>query len=323
MRIIRFAKERESEWNSFLKTAKNQTFLFDRRYMDYHSDRFTDHSLMIYEDKKLIGLFPANEVGDTIISHQGLTYGSVIIKEDTKLPKVIGIFSSILRYYNENEKFKILYKALPRIYNKFPSDEIDYALFIAGAELSRRDIALVIDKRNSIKYSGNIRREAKKAQESGYKIVEERNAQRFWNEILIPNLLIRFGKTPVHSASEMEILMDTFCDEIKIYIVENKDGSPVAGTVFYLTDIVAHCQYIASNDEGRNSGALNFLFTTLIDHYFVDKVFFDFGTTNENEGRNINRGLLGWKERMGGRSVSHDFYVLETSNYYKLENVLI
>jgi len=41
------------EWNAFVAKSKNGTFLFDRRYMDYHADRFSDHSLMCYHDGKL------------------------------------------------------------------------------------------------------------------------------------------------------------------------------------------------------------------------------------------------------------------------------
>lgn len=34
-------------WNAFVDQSRNATFLLNRSYMDYHSDRFTDHSLMI------------------------------------------------------------------------------------------------------------------------------------------------------------------------------------------------------------------------------------------------------------------------------------
>lgn len=34
-------------WNQFVAQSKQATFLLHRSYMDYHSDRFHDHSLMI------------------------------------------------------------------------------------------------------------------------------------------------------------------------------------------------------------------------------------------------------------------------------------
>jgi hypothetical protein len=59
-----------------VSTAKNATFLFSRAYMDYHSDRFADHSPMIFNDHSLVGVLPANlNANGTLISHEGLTYG--------------------------------------------------------------------------------------------------------------------------------------------------------------------------------------------------------------------------------------------------------
>ena len=66
------------EWNQFVRASKNGTFLFDRRFMDYHSDRFSDHSLMCYREGRLYALLPANEKGDTLVSHGGLTYDGLV-----------------------------------------------------------------------------------------------------------------------------------------------------------------------------------------------------------------------------------------------------
>ena len=51
--IRRYTADRADEWNLFVAASKNGTFLFDRRFMDYHSDRFRDHSLMVYRDGRL------------------------------------------------------------------------------------------------------------------------------------------------------------------------------------------------------------------------------------------------------------------------------
>ena len=69
--IKRYTPDLATEWNQFVATSKNGTFLFDRNYMDYHADRFTDFSLMIYRRGKLYALLPGNVDGDTFYSHQG------------------------------------------------------------------------------------------------------------------------------------------------------------------------------------------------------------------------------------------------------------
>lgn len=54
--IIRYNPALVDEWNEFVTRSKNGTFLFDRRYMDYHSDRFEDFSLMFYREGRLYAL---------------------------------------------------------------------------------------------------------------------------------------------------------------------------------------------------------------------------------------------------------------------------
>jgi hypothetical protein len=56
--------------NEFQK-VKNGIFLFDRNYLDYHQDRFIDHSVLILKKNKIVALFPANENETEICSHGG------------------------------------------------------------------------------------------------------------------------------------------------------------------------------------------------------------------------------------------------------------
>ena len=62
------------EWNAFVAQSKNGTFLFDRRFMDYHADRFQDYSLMFYDEDRLLAVMPAHVDGDCLVTHGGLTY---------------------------------------------------------------------------------------------------------------------------------------------------------------------------------------------------------------------------------------------------------
>ena len=316
--------EDELNWNNFVAKSKNTTFLFNRGFMDYHKDKFKDFSLLVYNDKgNIVACFPANEINkNTISSHSGLTYGAIILEFNLKLPVIIAIYREILKHYNKQGYQKIIYKAFPRIYNKIPSDEIDYCLFLSEAKLWRRDTAIVVDLYNPIKYSGNIKREARKAKESGVCIQEDNNFKDFWDKIITPYMRKKFNVNPVHSYSEIQLLKNSFPNLIKLYVAKNEIGQQIAGTVIFEIGNTVHCQYISSTNEGRDLGALNFLFTELLDNIYRDKHFFDFGTANKNDGKELNYGLLGWKERMGGRAISHDFYEIITSSYNKLNSIL-
>jgi hypothetical protein len=71
------------------KLSKNGTFMLDRNYMDYHSDRFIDHSLIFYDEKdKLIAGMPASLHENEIISHGGITYGGIISDKKMTVQKM-------------------------------------------------------------------------------------------------------------------------------------------------------------------------------------------------------------------------------------------
>lgn len=317
-----YQKEDFADWNAFVSVAKNATFLFDRNFMDYHSDRFQDYSLMVFDEKKVVAILPANKVEDSVFSHYGLTYGGLVLGEKAKLSTTISIFRSILHFLNENKIQKLTIKMIPKFYNLAFSDELDYCLFIADSKIIRADSLSVIDLSNLVQLSKDRRKCAKRGEKSNLIIKEEINFELFWNEILIPNLDTKHKAKPVHSIEEIQLLQSRFPDKIRHFNVYQNDKI-VAGTTVFVTDKVAHPQYISGNSDKNELGSLDFLYHHLITEVFSDKNYFDLGISNENQGREINEGLLFWKESFGAKTVVQHFHEVETSNYNLLDTVLI
>jgi hypothetical protein len=83
----------------------------------------------------------------------------------------------------------------------------------------------------------------------------------------------------------------------------------IGGTLLYVCGRTVKTQYISANEEGRRVGALDLLFTTLMDKYSEDgKQFFDFGTSNRPDNNDLNDSLIFQKEGFGGRAVCYDTY---------------
>ncbi|RZJ53760.1 MAG: GNAT family N-acetyltransferase [Flavobacterium sp.] len=320
--VKRYDQNNFNVWNDFIGQAKNATFLFHRDFMEYHKDRFDDFSLLVFDNKKLIAVLPANKNENSVYSHQGLTYGSLIYNDQTKLSSVIEIFQAVLFYLHENKIEKLHFKTLPSIYNIKPAEEILYSLFLAEAKLIRRDSLSVIDLSQENSVSKIRKRNLKKAVSNQLIIKEEDNFESFWNEILIPNLDKKHNAKPVHSIEEINLLKSLFPKNIHQFNVYSKDKI-VAGTTVFETETTAHCQYISKFENEDNLGSLDFLFQYLIEERFTKKRFFDFGISNENQGKKLNEGLSYWKESFGASTIIHDFYEVETSNYTLLNNVLI
>ncbi len=319
MRVCQFDVEKETVWNTFLTNTKNSTFLFDRRFMDYHQDRFTDLSLMVYnKNNDVIACLPASISEDgTVVSHGGLTYGGLVIKQDEKLLNVIEVFYHVLKYLCTHGYQKLILKDFPKFFNDGPSEEIEYALFLANAWIYRRDTAIAIDQRKPIPYQTRRLRSIKKAIKHNVHLDETEDFETFWNKILNPNLNAKHGVNAVHNLEEILKLKKSFPSEIILRTV-SLNGQMMAGTVLFITPNVIHAQYISASDEGRKSGSLDYLFDYLIKTYKSIR-YFDFGICNENAGKDLNIGLLEWKEGFGGRTFCHNFYEIKTENHQLLD----
>jgi lipid II:glycine glycyltransferase (peptidoglycan interpeptide bridge formation enzyme) len=44
------------------------------------------------------------------------------------------------------------------------------------------------------------------------------------------------------------------------------------------------------------------------------------GISNENNGKDLNIGLLNWKQGFGSEIFQNDFHIIDTNNYFLLEN---
>ena len=308
--IRRYSSDMKATWDAFIKVSKNGTFLFMRNYMDYHSNRFTDHSLMFYSSNKLLAVMPANinKEDMCLVSHGGLTYGGFAIHPDAKAGDIIEAVDKLKRYMQQAGIKKLVYKPVPYIYNRVPSEEPLYALFHAGATLSTRSISTTIENQERLKYSQLRKRCISKAAKAGIRCCESTEFGKFW-EILTAILQARHSSKPVHTLEEIELLHNRFPNNIKLYTA-NLNDTPVAGIVVYETGTTAHFQYIAASDEGCSAGALDILVHYLIEEIFAHKRFIDFGISTEQGGTILNNGLITQKEGFGGRAVVYDTYEL-------------
>ena len=334
MTIIPYSINRKETWDAFVEMSKNGTFLLKRNFMDYHSDRFFDCSLFIYAGispdgefkekclttKDLVAIFPANwdRESRTVYSHQGLTYGGLVVLPDVTQKEVLDMMQAILQYYRDMmQAERFVYKPIPYIYSMTPSGEDLYALFRAGARLSRRLVSTCVSMRNPLKLATLRMRQAKKAVEHGFYIDrmtegDMQTLQEYW--ALLEHVLEKYHNSrPTHTYQEMSLLMSQFPRNIKLYIVRHEKRI-VAGVVVFECRRVAHVQYIASGEEGRTYGALDLLFRHLINERYKQFEYLDLGTSNEDDGRYLNEGLIHQKEGFGGRAVCYDTYEINMAS---------
>lgn len=293
-------------WDEWIESVRTPLFFFKRSFMEYHADRFEDSSLMFYKKDKLVAVFPASKQSNILISHGGLTFGGMLFSPKVRADTVLETFDALLDYARDIGCEKIVYKAIPYIFSSQGAQEDLYALTRLGAVLVRRDLSSVIYLDNRPKLSKGRKWLIARALKLGL----ESYTSDEWEEFhaLLSEALHRHGAAPVHTVDELRLLQSRFSQNIELKVIRH-EGRLVAGAVLFHFGQVTHTQYLATNDEGKELGALDALIETCIrDSETRGAKFFSFGISTEDFGKTLNSGLINQKESFGARGMVLDFY---------------
>jgi len=314
IRVRPYNLDDAAAWDDFCLAAHQATFLHSRCFLSYHGERFEDRSLIIEEEEKWFGLFPAAlnpEDSLCVVSHPGITYGGILHQGKLRGEKMISALDAIRVHYAEKGYKKLIYKAVPSIYHRPPSQDDLYALFRAGARLIRCDLSSAIDIKHRLPISERRRRGLKKAVKTGLIIREGAEYLPDLWAVLADNLQRKYGVQPVHSLQEITLLAKRFPASIRCVCAVLNDNV-IAGVLIFSTSMVNHAQYIASSDEGYGISALDAVFEhCIVSTASEGKRWFDFGISNEKAGMVLNDSLYRFKSEFGGGGVVHEFLELD------------
>ena len=256
--VMRYTEAEEALWNQFNSASKNPLFMFDRGFMDYHKDRFQDHSLLFYEDGELIAILPFSQKEKTLTSHGGLTYGGFITGSKMKQHTMNDCFAQLFEYARENGIEKIVYKTIPHIYHEQPAEEDRYALFLNHASILKIEASTVVNLKQPLKMPKGRKAQISRAKREGVIVQELTAAEDFDRFIALENeVLSQHHETKaVHTGAELALLHSRFPEKIRLFGAI-KEGELIAGSVVFVYGQVVHTQYMAAGDMGRQIGALD------------------------------------------------------------------
>lgn len=305
-RARRFTRQDAEAWNTFVRGSANATFLLDRRFMDYHADRFEDHSLIFETGGRIIALLPANRTDNTLHSHGGLTYGGFVFDQNMSAGKMIETVSCLRGALRAMGIDRLIYKAIPHIFHRYPAEQDVYALLQDGARLIRCDLSSAISIGHSPGFSKSKRQGVNRARKAGLKVEQSDDLGAFWS-ILTQRLSDAHDAAPTHSLAEIVALRASFPDSIRLYLA-SVDKRVQGGMVMFDCGRAVHVQYMAATEEGRRDGALDLIVSHLLEEVYSDRDWFNFGISTTDAGRTLNTGLARQKEMFGARSVLFNQY---------------
>lgn len=307
IKIARYSSDLRGDWDAVLASSKNGIFQFDRNFIEYHGSRFTDYSMIVYCDDRPTAIFPAaiSADGSKIISHPGITFGGFVLRRDVWSKDSFCIVDGVLDRLKCDGFREVYIKLLPTLFTNYPSSEIDYALWRRGFALFRRDLSSVLPTENPLPPSKLRRRQALKAEKAGVSLSS--TGIEAFHLILSATLRERHAVDPVHTLDELKLLQATFPNKILLRVA-NRCGATLAGSLLFLYERVWHTQYLATSEEGRKLGALDFVIGKIIDEARNRGAeYISFGASTTDNGKQLNEGLLWQKESFGARAIVHDF----------------
>lgn len=304
--IKKYETSMSKQWDDFVMKSRIDSFILNRNFMDYHSDRFEDFSLMIFRKGKLDALLPGNINNSIFYSHQGLTYGGIVLSKSSSLVDILSYFEQINIFLKDSGIKEVVYKPTPHIYHKLPSQEDIYALYKLNSKKIGCNISSTIFANNRLPFIESRKSGLRKARNNSIELVESATCDAFW-DVLSENLIQTHGVKPVHSIEEIKLLQSRFPNNIINFNCLH-ETKVVAGCVLFIMKNVVHVQYISASLDGKMIGALDLLFDYLINEKYHDIPFFDFGQSTEKMGETLNENLIFQKEGFGARGVTYDIY---------------
>ena len=304
-----YNESHRNDWEALVDSSYNGTFMHKRTFIDYHKDSFEDASLVIYNNEKICGVFPAVRYEDRVVSHPGLAIGGLVYNDRVRGYDLLDILIKIKEYYNY---LPIIYKTTPSEFQRHSVSDDTWALYNLKAKKISCELSSILnplttnyeywpDKKAELNHlKNNIFLSAMNL--SDLDLVKE-----FWEKVLIPNMA-KYNTKPTHTPEDIQYLYNKFPVFVKGLLARHESGKMLGGLIIFRFNKCYHVQYSVTNSKGR---ALNAL--TVLHHYMIETLpsdihFYSFGKSTEDRGHKLNSSLYYYKNGFGGGSMNYDTY---------------
>lgn len=304
--IHKYEPKLRAEWDELIRTSKNGSVLFFRDYLEYHAERYCECSFVFKKKNRIVALIPGNIEGKIFYTHKYLTFGGIILSSQIYTGDLMLLFELLHSELKKLGITEVVYKAIPHIYHSQPAQEDLYILYRYNAQKIACQLSSAIYQDHPGTFGSLRKKGIKKALKAGVKVEESEPLDEFWR-LLNQNLQAKYKTKAVHSLNEIIQLRNKFPKNIRLYKASVGEKL-MAGVLVYVYGKVCHSQYIAVNQEGKDIGALDYLFDFLIREKFASIPVFDFGYSTEKMGEYLNENLIFQKEGFGARGVVYEIY---------------
>jgi len=246
MKIVRYTEKWRDAWDTFVRGSNNGTIFHLQQFLDYHPPgRFHWHHLMFIDKGQIAAILPGTLENGLFESPIGASYGG-IITPDIKFRQAMELISTLLEYGAKNGFKTIMLTPAPLIYEKYPNQNMEFAMLWQGFkyELHYISSAICLDPSREIidRFQATVRRNIRKTLRDWDIRCEINERYDEFYPILVENKA-RHHVRPTHSLEELIRLKELLPESLKLFMVYLED-TPIGGSVmFFANDITAICFY--------------------------------------------------------------------------------
>ncbi len=292
MEVIRYHESWRASWDSFIMKSKNGMFQFLRSFLDYHGNKFSDHSLIFMEKDRVVACLAGHQVDDCYHSHKGLSYGGLVtnIENISQLQLLIGAMEGYLTAQGfKNYNLRVLPGFMHPI-----NESLHYLLLENGASMTNYRLTMLVNLHEEITYSSTINRKIKKYANSHSTVGLTKDLPAFYQH-LADGLNNKYQVSPLHTLEELQLLQTLFPDHLECWEVII-DGEFAAGCILFMDRNWVKLQYLFSAESNASTLLLHQLYS--IKGRFQ---YFDLGSSNSLDQHKLNVGNHQFKHFVGGR----------------------
>jgi hypothetical protein len=303
-----------NEWEQVVEQASNGHAMARVPYFTYHADRFEDHSLLFKKSSRFLAVLPANRDGRVLYSHQGISFGGLIMAQRARFEDVQEMFRLLLAHLHDEGIEKLIYRAPPHPYQVAPREDDIIFLERAGARIVETKIHNMVRCVAKAPRNKGWKNCISRSVKSGLQIRNDASIDEFWP--MIERLVREVHRSqPVHSLDEIKLLKSRLGDDMPLLTAHSADGALLGGHLFLRSPSVLTAMYIGESPDGRDLGAGRFTLHHLLTDPAYQGIWLDLGQLVNPANNEVLDSLLSYKEAAGSRVISRHTWEIETAGH--------
>jgi len=301
------------KYHSFLNANFLSNIFGSPHFLDYHT-KVNCSYLAIEKSNKLLCYLPYSEETNSLVSHQGATYGGFIQIVNLSKDEIKLIYSKTIKYLKNAGVNNLTVRFLPELFADKNKNNLNVYLKSKMKNLFYEEeyyleLNTNIETISSTNFRRNHKRDIKNFSSTKFEIIENsktENIEIFYN--LLEENLKKHNISPTHKLNELEWLLNNLSDNFKLTLIKNSEFYLAGSVKISINKFTDYVIYGSMNYQTNFRGAIKFLYWyTAQDSFRNKKKYLTFGINNKHhEEKNLN--LDKFKLGFGCKVANRDTY---------------